>query len=201
MNKIKILDSLDWGKIEEITIDQFCWEYDFKPISKAKLCFVKNQGLCVKMWSYEDHPVSVHTENNQFVHKDSCLEFFINAFPEDSDVYVNFEINHLGATFIQAGTSRFDRRFLSDMGIEYPKVGTFSGEDSAGTFWGIKYVIPAELFEKVYGKTGFPQGRIKAGLYKCGDETGRMHFGSWQQIGTEKPDFHRSEFFGELVFD
>lgn len=35
----------------------------------------------------------------------------------------------------------------------------------------------------------------KAGFYKCGDETGRPHYGSWQKVETDAPDFHRPEFF------
>ena len=31
------------------------------------------------------------------------------------------------------------------------------------------------------------------------DKTAHPHYLSWSPIGTEKPDFHRPEFFGELV--
>ena len=37
-------------------------------------------------------------------------------------------------------------------------------------------------------------------LYKCGDELPHPHFRSWKSIETEKPDFHRPEFFAEVAF-
>lgn len=200
INYLKKLDRLEWDSVDEILIDKFCWDYSFKPLSKAKLCLVKNLGICVKMWSYEDNPVSIHSKDNENVYQDSCLEFFFNAFPKESHVYMNFEINHLGTMLIQYGADRGDRRFLSTLNVTYPKVTTFNGKDDLGDFWGIEYIIPLELLDIIYGKSDIlPEQIIKAALYKCGDKTGRPHYGSWQVIDTENPDFHLPEFFGELT--
>ena len=40
---------------------------------------------------------------------------------------------------------------------------------------------------------------IRANFYKCGDKTAHPHYLSWSPIDTPKPDFHRPEFFGELI--
>lgn len=197
---IKMLDNLDWNKVDELRIDKFCWDYDFKPLSKAKICMVKNKGIYVKMWSYEDNPKSVHSKNDEMVCEDSCLEFFFNAVPEKSDIYINFEVNHLGTMLAMYGSFRGDRKFLSELNVEYPQVTAFSGSDSLGAFWGIEYLISFDLINTVYNETEYTDKHIiKAGLYKCGDETGRTHYGSWQVIHTEQPDFHRPEFFGDLT--
>ena len=46
-----------------------------------------------------------------------------------------------------------------------------------------------------------PDGKeITANFYKCGDDLTVPHFVSWNPIKTEKPDFHRPEFFGKLKF-
>ena len=37
-------------------------------------------------------------------------------------------------------------------------------------------------------------------LYKCGDNLSHPHFLSWRPIATEKPDFHRPEFFERVKF-
>ena len=37
------------------------------------------------------------------------------------------------------------------------------------------------------------------GFYKCGDKTAHPHFLSWNPVGTPAPDFHRPDFFGELI--
>jgi len=200
INYLKVLDRLEWNRVDEILIDKFCWDYPFKPLSKAKLCLLKNQGICVKMWSYEDNPISICTQNNEYVNYDSCLEFFFNVFPEESNIYLNFEVNHLGTMLIQYGSGRGDRKFLSTLNVEYPTVTAFTDTDVLGEYWGIEYTIPLDLIEAIYGKSDIKTNHIiRAALYKCGDNTGRPHYGSWQPIGTERPDFHRPEFFGELV--
>ena len=41
--------------------------------------------------------------------------------------------------------------------------------------------------------------KLLGNFYKCGDATLLPHYLSWSQIDTEQPDFHRPEFFGELL--
>jgi hypothetical protein len=40
---------------------------------------------------------------------------------------------------------------------------------------------------------------ITGNFYKCGDETEYPHFGCWNLIASPVPDFHRPEYFGEIV--
>ena len=39
-----------------------------------------------------------------------------------------------------------------------------------------------------------------ANFYKCGDLTVNKHYLAWQPVGTERPDYHRPEYFGPMVF-
>ena len=41
---------------------------------------------------------------------------------------------------------------------------------------------------------------LKANFYKCGDKLSVPHYLSWNPVTTEKPDFHRPEYFGLLEF-
>ena len=41
--------------------------------------------------------------------------------------------------------------------------------------------------------------KLRATFYKCGDKTAHPHFLSWNPVGTPAPDFHRPDFFGELI--
>ncbi len=52
----------------------------------------------------------------------------------------------------------------------------------------------------IYGRDISPGHRAAANFYKCGDETAVPHYGAWSPIDTPQPDFHRPEFFGEVVF-
>jgi hypothetical protein len=40
--------------------------------------------------------------------------------------------------------------------------------------------------------------KLLGNFYKCADATDQPHYVSWNPIKTEKPDFHRPEFFGEI---
>ena len=40
---------------------------------------------------------------------------------------------------------------------------------------------------------------IRANFYKCGDKMQYQHYGMWNEYHVEKPDFHRPEYFGEIV--
>ncbi|MBQ1647521.1 MAG: hypothetical protein II047_03470, partial [Bacteroidales bacterium] len=40
----------------------------------------------------------------------------------------------------------------------------------------------------------------RANFYKCGDGLTVPHFVTWAPIATEKPDYHRPEFFADLLF-
>jgi hypothetical protein len=62
--------------------------------------------------------------------------------------------------------------------------------------WRVGVVIPFELIG--VDPENLPES-IRANFYKCGDKTAHPHYLSWSPIETPKPDFHRPEFFGELL--
>lgn len=67
-------------------------------------------------------------------------------------------------------------------------------------FWTVEYSIPFVFIEKYFGKLDFSPGcRLEGNFYKCGDETRYPHYGCWNPIKRTTPDFHRPEFFGDLI--
>jgi hypothetical protein len=77
--------------------------------------------------------------------------------------------------------------------------GPVDGEYGAGV-WTLEYRVPLGLFRKLYGREIVSGHRAAANFYKCGDETEIPHYGAWSEVKTPSPDFHRPEFFGEIVF-
>jgi hypothetical protein len=70
--------------------------------------------------------------------------------------------------------------------------------------WQVTAEMPLKLLKKLLGCDSLPFGggyTFKGNFYKCGDETAVAHYGMWNYVGTETPDFHRPEFFGTLVID
>lgn len=189
----------DWGSAGEARIEVFNWHCAYRPLSLAQLCLVEGQGLAVRMRSYEENPVSTHNSLDAAVHKDSCLEFFVDPYPEKQAGYLNFECNHLGWLFINYGPAQ-NRQPVGPLGLAHPPVETFSGCDEGGSYWGVAYCIPFAFFQAIYGEGEPPAGhRMRGGFFKCGDETGHSHYGSWTPIDYPFPRFHLPQFFGELV--
>ena len=130
--------------------------------------------------------------------EDSCVEVFIKD-PEE-DTYYNFEINALGKVLACSGADRHGRvaRPAEEM-EEILRFGQLEGGplDEGGIWtWRVGVVIPFELIG--VDPENLPDG-IRANFYKCGDKTAHPHYLSWSPIDTPKPDFHRPEFFGELL--
>ena len=142
---------------------------------------------------------AVNTEINSPVYEDSCVEFFISF---DDTGYYNFECNSLGTFLVYFGKDLATRTPLTIETIE--KIQTFTtfqrNMEDKNVNWTITWAIPKSTFSNhpdlnLKGKVG------KANFYKCGDKLLEPHFISWSNITTEKPDFHRPEFFGEVVFE
>lgn len=157
--------------------------------------------LCILFRVNEKEIRAVHTERQSFVHLDSCVEIFIGT----KECYVNLEFNPFGTLYSTLGDSREDRRLLRqeffdamDIWTEYPEDLTTS-HNSKGK-WEVLVRIPM-------GLTGIPSipedlinHKLIANLYKCGDKLQNPHYFSWNVIGTEQPDFHQSDYFGDVEF-
>ncbi|MEG1108691.1 MAG: carbohydrate-binding family 9-like protein [Oscillospiraceae bacterium] len=191
-----------WDAVPGAQIDRFNWNCKYQPLSRAQLLLLDDRALAVRLLSYEENPVSKCECLDGPVYKDSCIEFFVNAFPEKSDCYLNFECNHTGHLFINYGgeIDWHQRKKTSALGLSHPSVECFSGSDPRGDYWGVSFEIPLSFFERVYGEKWSPH-EMRGNFFKCGDDTPHPHFGSWTEITYPRPNFHLPEFFGKLVFE
>ncbi|MDR2968576.1 MAG: hypothetical protein LBV32_03105, partial [Tannerellaceae bacterium] len=62
--------------------------------------------------------------------------------------------------------------------------------------WSLIVCIPFEVMG--LNPDSLPE-KIKGNFYKCADGTKYPHYLSWSPVGTEHPDFHRPEYFGEIL--
>ena len=189
----------DWSGVPQACIDQYAWSQDYMPAAYAQLIRIEGYGFALRMVCREKEPRAVYTEYNQPVYTDSCLEFFA-AWDNASDKYLNMEMNAKGTLLSCVGKDRYERVPTLDACGELPLVQGFVSDDE----WGIVARIPFSVIKGVFGigeeklVSGYT---FKGNFYKCGDETPIVHYGSWRRVGTEKPDFHRPEYFGDLVID
>ena len=130
--------------------------------------------------------------------EDSCCEFFVED--PDGSCYYNFEVNPLGKVLAAAGPDRNNRvRRPAEEMEEILRTARFEGpQDYSGGIWDwrVTLLIPFHLIGVDADRL---PAKLRANLYKCGDCTAHPHFLSWSPIGTPQPDFHRPDFFGELL--
>jgi hypothetical protein len=185
-----------WGVIEPLRIDHYLWlDNGYRPRVEVQLGW-SAKCLYVRFHVEEARPLVRFRKFQDPVYKDSCVEFFVDMFPEARLGYVNFEANAAGTLLAAFGPDREHRTPLwpEDLADHTVDVGRTEAA------WDLVHRLPLALFRKLYGRDIVPGLRAAANFYKCGDETAVPHYGAWSPVETARPDFHRPEFFGELVF-
>jgi len=189
IKKLDGINFLDWNNIEKARIDNAPWGNDYPTYYEAYAQVVAlDDCLRIKLSCLQQNPVCEATYENCDVWKDDCMEFF---FMPDSEkgVYYNFECNSKGVMLVGKGDGRKNR--------EHPQI-----EGGFNTAFGITAEIKNDswtlIYNVPYSFVG-TLGKMRGNFYKCEErDESKMHFQCWNNIKTEKPDFHRPEFFGDL---
>lgn len=127
-------------------------------------------------------------------YEDSCVEIFIRSLDNPNE-YFNFEFNSRGFCLAAKGTSREGRiPFTKEEYSKIQRVMTSPQIQGLSVIWSLKVSIPKSLL----GELASDGAKIEGNIYKCGDLCERPHYLSLFPIDTDKPDFHRPEFFKEL---
>lgn len=199
-------------------IDEISWkDYPYLPEVTFKIARTA-KGLLLKYDVREEYIRAMHGKTNDPVYEDSCVEFFLSS---DDRHYYNFEFNCIGTALIGFGTSREDRKWIDPERIKqisrFPSMGRKpfpEGAKKKGPYrWELSVYIPFGFFREAGElQSGFSGRKIIAGtversektyranFYKCGDKLPLPHYVSWNRIETKAPDFHRPEYFGDLIF-
>jgi len=193
-----------WSAIPALAIQHYLWlDNGYKPRVDVRLCYTA-RNLYVHFDVFEAKIRVRFTKFQDPVYKDSCVEMFIDPFPEKRLGYINVETNAAGVALVAIGPDRSRRTPMTQADLKGFEIvssvkGPISGYHGA-EFWTLAYRLPLSVFEKHYGARIRPGQAARANFYKCGDETETPHFGAWSPVRTPQPDFHRPEFFGRLVF-
>ncbi|MCH5220852.1 MAG: hypothetical protein J1F05_00765 [Muribaculaceae bacterium] len=144
---------------------------------------------------------AVNYANQSSVSQDSCVEVFLQ--PQVDGAYWNFEFNCIGAInashrYIRPNPTRLSAEELALI-RRYPSCGITPFEEIKGSFlWHLLVVIPFSLM----GIDNITPGtEIRGNFYECASASSAPHFLSWNAINIPKPDFHRPDFFGTIIFE
>ncbi len=200
-----ICKTTDLAKMELGRVDLYPWGGSRRVEMLFKIGH-DDEALYVNLLSYEENPVAWASERNGEVWNDSCMEFFVSPAADSSVGYFNFEINSNPTMLLHFGRERSGRAPVDI--AEWPTVSfrlncTKGMDDFGRAYWRLSYRIPYALFRSYVPEAGLSDGSvIRANLYRCGSNAQTAHYGVWNPIDTTvipKPDFHRPEYFGEML--
>lgn len=211
MKKLKVpylvtLDVLDLSSVGFLMenkahreyIEVINWDsYPYKPIVAFDIART-DINLYIRFFVKGNSLKALYAEDGSPVYTDSCVEFFMQK--EGDAKYMNFEFNCIGTCDASLRVSRDEKKSLTL--DEYSSIRRLSSLEKK-TFsekkgihsWELIVAIPFSVMG--LNPESLPE-KIKGNFYKCADDTEFPHFVSWNPIGTENPDFHRPEFFGEI---
>ena len=188
-----VITRAEEGNAPELEMNQILWEPDCGIRAGGRIRH-DGENLLVTLWAKEAKIRAEYTVPPSPVHEDSCLEFFF--MPEGERDYLNFEINPNGCLHIGFGPDRHSRRVILP---EDPKTLFRIRTERTADGWRVEYRIPGDFLREYYPDFRF-SGILKANVYKCGDKTVHAHYLAWKPVGTPTPDYHRPEYFGEMIF-
>ena len=145
--------------------------------------------------------VAPHDDGN--VWEDSCCELFLS--PVADGTYYNMECNAAGTMLIGFGPKREGRerapQEVLDKVDRWSSLGRTPFDNIEGEqTWQLCLAVPTEAYYHHHLES-FAGLQVKGNVYKCGDKLPHPHFLSLYPIDLPKPDFHRPDFFGGVVFE
>lgn len=183
---------------EQVFTLQYPWDFNgYRPKTEFHL-HTDSDSFCMHIIVKEKNPRRVETEHLHYVHTDSCVEWFVNFFPEDCDMYFNFEVNANGAMYASFRKDREHYRMLSVEDLDSMQIKANVYEEK----WEVSYRVPFLLIKEYIPNYSYKDGmKIQANFYKCGDEMQYPHYGMWNVYQADEPDFHRPEYFGDIILN
>ncbi len=194
---VKKTDSFDDAGIGSVSLSP--WNYPAAPETVFRV-IRSDDAFSVLLRCYEKDPVARIGKKHGPVCNDSCMEFFFSPSPDCSNGYFNFEVNANPTYLFDYGPDSGDGRFHIDWDDGDLSVRSTRGEDEKGAFWQVTFRIPFELIRRFAPDAALSDGDvIRANVYKCGKTDQTEHYSCWSRVGTDGPNFHTPEFFGEFV--
>lgn len=195
---------LDEAQVDFVPVENHCWAADFPYRPRMEVRMAHNGAqLLVNYRVTEECVRAVAPHDNGSVWEDSCCELFLS--PVADGTYYNMECNAAGTLLIGFGAEREGRERAPQQVLDtvdrWASLGRDPFADKQGECtWQLCLAVPAKAYWH-HELASFGGLRVKGNVYKCGDKLPHPHFLSLFPIDLPKPDFHRPDFFGEVVFE
>lgn len=203
-----VWDKPAWKNIKPLDITNFMGPIPgFKPEAQAKMMY-DGANLYVIFQVRDRYVRCITNKINGPVWEDGAVEFFFAPDPDQPLLYFNLETNCGGTPLMHFNlVPRKESKEISEDDIRKIEIAhtlpqIIDPEMKDPVTWTLEYRIPLEILEK-YSSIAHPDKGVewKANFYKIAENSSNPHYITWSVIEKEKPDFHRPEFFGRLIFE
>jgi hypothetical protein len=195
-----------WGAARTARISEYPWYRRGIKQSTAVRMLYDDENVYLQFRCRDKHISAQVIELNGEVCEDSCVEFFATIDPPVGPDYFNLEINCCGQKHMGFGRDRFTRKLITPelvarLRIETSVRGPTKEESPSDRSWWVAAAIPFDMLSEFTARPVRPSGGTVwlGNFYRCGGKTDRQ-FACWNPIVSPKPDFHRPECFGTLIF-
>ena len=194
-----------WTSVQGVRIACYPWyRSGRKQETVARVCYTSS-ALHLHFQCEDVHISARRTSLNSDVCNDSCVEFFA-AVAEDPGSYFNLEFNCCGTLHLGYGPGREGRRHITPelagrIRVSTSVPGPTKEESTSDRGWSLAAAFPLDVLSAFAEQTICVEpGTVwRANFYRCGGVTDPQ-YACWAPISTPRPDFHRPEYFGRLVF-
>lgn len=205
MSSAESILHIPFGRVSDsVQLDKLNWPKAFPYKPEVSFRIGHTGDAILLQYTVEEQSVrALASVPGQQVYEDSCVEFFLQPDPADPHYY-NFEWNAAGTLYLAWRTGRADPEEAPAEVLRLVKfccghIAPVAEHRMIGP-WGLDLLIPAAALWHNPG-LDFKGLHARGNFYKCGDGLKVPHYVTWAPIATEKPDYHRPEFFGELFFE
>ena len=196
-----VLDEPSWAAAPMIDDFVFPWYTSgAKDRTEAHLLW-DDEALYVAFRAYDPHISAVHTERDDPVSRDDCVEVFIAPDTADVSIYYNFEFNALGTILDRSPRDGRSSGWNAEgLRVAIQIDGTLNDETDTDSLWTTEIAIPFDTFEGFAPRLPPEDGDLwRLNLYRTGGAV-NLQYITWSDTGTEKPQFHAPQGFGVVRF-
>lgn len=153
---------------------------------------------------------AVARQHQDAVWRDSCVEFFFTPNADAGTGYFNLEMNCGGTMLLHCQRAPGEDVLLisaadiAQIEVKHSLPKIVDPEITDETLWTVAYRFPLETLGRYFpAEVCQPDAGVtwRANLYKCADGSSHPHWLTWSPVEFERPDFHRPQSFGLLMFE
>ena len=203
-------DSDSWRDIKPLQLNHFMGtKPEHFPKVQARLAY-DDDSVHVIFRVDDQYVRAVAKKHQDAVYRDSCVEFFFTPSGEAEQGYFNLEMNCGGTMLMYYQRSPEHKSVpisstdLSRIKVSHSLPKIVDPEITEPTRWTVAYRLPVAMFKKYFSaefQQPAPGVTWRTNLYKCADDSSHPHWLTWSPVKFERPDFHRPQSFGSLVFE